>query len=168
MIDQGGITGTVKGSLIGLRINGEFVSCETSSNFNFDVEMLPASPIDSGRWSESIPGVRSWTMSVNGNMLLVTVGADIKKVLNAVLTGEEMELEFRTRLGISPEVVISGKAYPKTGGINAGNTGKTPWNVDFIGNGPFNLSIEEFWLIINNMPINNNYQTIVETDWNDW
>lgn len=168
MSDQFGVTGSVKGAMIGMRIGDHFVSCETSSSFDFNVEMLPASPVDSGRWASNIPGVRSWNMTVDGNMLLRTVGADIKTVLNSVLTGERLFLEFRTRMGISPEVSISGWAYPNTGGITAPLRGKATWNVNFIGDGAFNVSAEEFWLIINNMPIDNDYQTIVEQDWDEW
>lgn len=167
-IIDGAVTGAVNGALIGLRVNGDFISCETSCSFNFDVDMMPASSVVSGRWAENIPGVRSWTMTVDMNLLLVSVGADIKTVLNAVLTGESVELEFRTRLGISPEVIISGMAYPRTGGITAPSRGKATANVEFVGNGSFNVSIEEFWLIINNMPIDNDYQTTVEMDWSDW
>lgn len=163
-----GILGTVKGSMIGMKIGDDFVSCETNSSFDFDVEMLPTSPIDGGRWSSSIPGIRSWTMTVDGNMLLRSVGADIKTVLNAVLTGERLHLEFRTRMGINPEVAISGWAYPQTGNITAPLRGKTTWNVRFQGDGPFEIDVEDFWLIINNMPIDNDYQTIVEQDWDDW
>lgn len=159
-----GHLGTVSGKLIGLTINGEFVSCETSCSFNFDVEMINTSPIDNGRWREVIPGVRSWSMSVDGNLLLRTVGADIKTVLNAVLTGEEVNLEFRTKGTISPSLVISGRAIPASGGISAPRT-KATWNIEFVGNGAFEVDVEEFWLLINNMPIDNDYQTIVDLDY---
>lgn len=159
----GGNPGTIKGSLIGLEINGSFVSCETSCDFNFDIEMLPSSAVDSGRWKEFIAGIRSWSMSVNGNLLLATVGADVKTVLNAVMTGEEVNLRFRTRSIVSPYLIISGKALPMSGNITASSTGKANWTIQFQGTGPFECDFEEFWLIINAMPADADKPYIVDT-----
>lgn len=159
-----GNPGTISGSLIGLTINNKYVSCETSCDFNFEVEMIDISPITSGRWRESLPGIRSWNMNVNGNLLLATVGADVKTVLSAVLTGEKVDLAFRTRGSISPYFVISGQAYPKSGGINAANTGKANWNIAFQGTGPFEVDLEEFWLIINAMPIEADKPVYIDTE----
>lgn len=159
-----GNPGTVRGALIGLRINGQYVSCETSCEFNFDVEMLPASAVTSGRWKEFIAGVRSWSMTVDGNLLLKTVGADIKTVLNAVLTGEMVELEFRTRGVIAPFLVIAGQGLPQTGTISAPGVGRATWNVVFQGSGPFTVDVEEFWLIINAMPIEADYPIVIKED----
>lgn len=158
-----GNPGVIRGALIGLTINGQFVSCETSCDFKFDVEMLPASASTSGRWKEFIAGIRSWSMTVNGNLLLATVGADIKTVLNAVLTGEEVALEFRTRGGISPYLIISGQALPQTGGISAPSSGNASWNITFQGTGPFECDFEQFWLIINAMPIQDDKDVYIDT-----
>lgn len=157
-----GNPGTIRGALVGLRINGEYVSCETNCEFNFDVEMLAASAVTSGRWKEFIAGIRSWGMTVDGNLLLASVGADIKTVLSAVLTGEMVELEFRTRGTIAPFFVIAGTALPQSGSITAPGTGKAVWNVVFQGSGPFTVDIEEFWLIINAQPIEADYPTIIQ------
>lgn len=129
----------VKASMVGVKIGGKFFACEVSCSFNFDVDMIPTSPVDLGRWMEGIPGVRSWSVSVNMNLFISGTDANIVTVLNAVLTGELMTLQFRTKLtGVN--VVISGNVYPKTGGISAANTGKAGSNVEFIGNGAFAVS----------------------------
>lgn len=158
-----GNPGTIRGALIGLKINDSFVSCETSCEFSFDVNMLAASPPDSGRWASFIPGLRSWKMTVNMNLLLASVGADIKTVLQAVITGEAVQLQFRTNVSISPHMIISGTAYPQTGGITAPGKGNATANVTFTGSGPFTTDFEQFYLIIDAMPAPSDKPYIIDT-----
>lgn len=127
----------IKGSLIGLKIDGVYVACETSSEFNFEVDMLSASAPDSGRWKSFVAGIRSWSITVSAQLLLSAAGADISTVLNAVLTGAEVDLEFRSKSTVTTSFSISGKALPKTGNIGAGVVGKGSWTVTFQGTGPF-------------------------------
>lgn len=159
-----GNPGTIRGALIGLKINDNFVSCETSCEFTFDVNMLAAAAPDSGRWAHFIPGLRSWKMTVNMNLLLASVGADIKTVLQAVITGESVQLQFRTNMSISPYLIISGTAYPQTGGITAPGKGNATATVTFTGSGPFTTDFEQFWLIINAQPIEADYDIIINED----
>lgn len=159
-----GNPGTIRGALIGLRINGQYVSCETSCEFSFEREMKSASSITSGGWKEFIGGIRGWAMTVNGNLLLKTVGADIKTVLNAFILGDTVELEFRTRGTIAPYLIISGTAFPQSGGITAAGTGKANWTLSFQGTGPFTTDFEEFYLIINAMPAEADYPLIIQED----
>ena len=160
--------GMLEGRLMGLSINGYAVECETQCDFNFDVEMLPASAISSGRWKNFIPGVRSWSITVAGNTLLKNAGADIKTILNAVLTGEIVELSFRTHPDISPYLIISGQAIPRQGNLSSANVGFSGWNVVFQGINAFTVDWEQFWLIINAMPPTADYPVIVEQDPNNW
>lgn len=160
------VTGSFKGSLIGLNINGAAVSCETNSEFNFNQQMIPAASTTSGRASEFVAGKYDWSLTVDGNMLLVTVGADIKTVLDAVLSGEQMALEWTTNAGITPFFKLTGNAYPQTGDIVAPSDDLATWSVTFIGNGPFAVDSEEFWLIINAQPPASDKPTIV--DQNIW
>lgn len=160
-----GNPGTIRGALTGLKINGKFVDCETSCDFNFDRDMIPVSPYSAGGWKHFKPGLRGWKMNVNGNLLLRSIGiTDIKTVLDAVLTGEEMEVEFRTRGDIAPYLSISGNALPMSGGINGPNKGKATWTVTFQGTGPFTTDYEAFYLLINSMPIEADYPLIINTD----
>lgn len=159
-----GNPGVIQGKLMGLTVNGNFVECETSCDFNCDVEMLPASAVTSGRWKEFIPGIRSWTMSVNMNLLLSTANlADAKVILNGVLTGEMFALEFRTKTAISPHFIISGNAYVQNQGISAQFAGITTSTVTFQGSGPFTTDFEAFYLIINAMPIVADKPTYIDT-----
>lgn len=160
-----GNPGKIRGALMRLTINGKYVDCETACDFNFDQEMIAVSPYTAGRWKHYKPGMRGWTMSVNGNLLLKSVDVtDIKTVLNAVMTGEEMTLQFRTRGDISPYLIISGQALPTSGGITGPNTGSSTWNVTFQGTGPFETDYEQFYLIINAMPPEADYPLIINSD----
>lgn len=153
----------VKGSLIGLKINGQFVSCETGCEFNFQRNLLAASAKEKGRWKEFVAGSRNWSMSVNGNLLMQSVGADIKTVLQALLDGEEVTVEFKTRSAVVPSLSISGTAIPQTGGIAGPSSGKASWNLTFQGTGPFETNFELFALIINAMPPEAEWPTIIDT-----
>lgn len=158
-----GNPGTIAGKMMGITVGGIFISCETSCDFNCEVEMLPASAVTSGRWKEFIAGIRSWTMSVNMNLLLASAGADAKTLLNSVLTGEILALQFRTRSSISPYLIISGNAFVQTQSISAAFAGKATSIVTFQGTGPFTTDFEEFWLIINSMPAPSDKPFVVDT-----
>jgi predicted secreted protein len=129
----------IKGDLIGLNVNGVDIACETSSDFSFEVDMRAASAIKSGRWKEVIPGIRSWQMSVNANLLLASAGAGATDILNAVLTGEIMVLRFKTRDSIVPEFIIVGEAYVSNGSVSASVGTNANWNATFTGSGPFSI-----------------------------
>lgn len=159
-----GNPGVIKGSLIGIKVDGNFINCETSCDFNCEIEMLPASAVTSGRWKEVIPGLRSWTMSVNMNLLLATVAADVKSILmGALLTGDKVFLDFSTKTAISPLLSISGYAYPQTIGISAPGQGIATSTITFQGSGPFTTQVEQFYLIINAQPIEDDKPVYIDT-----
>lgn len=160
------VTGVFKGSLIGVHIDGLKVACETNSDFNYNIEMIPASSQTSGKFKEYVPGQIDWSLTVDANMLLTTAGAGVKTVLDAVISGSEVGLEFKTNDDITPYFRITGNGFPQTGGIVAPSDDLATWNVTFLGNGPFTVDNEEFWLIINAMPPASDKPTIV--DQNIW
>lgn len=130
---------TVKGTMLGLKINGLFVQCETSCDFSFETETIPSSDETSGGWEEFVAGLRSWSVSVNGNLLLTSAGPDIKTVLDAILLSTPLEVAFATKAFAPGVLSLSGKAFPQSGGISAPAVGKANWNVSFQGTGPFTL-----------------------------
>lgn len=160
-----GNPGTIRGALMGLTIGGKFIDCETSCDFSVDIEAIPAASPNSARWAAPIPGVRSWTMSVNANLLLASVGqTNIKTVLDAVMTGEKLDLQFRTKPEVSPYLIIAGSAYPQSGSMTAGATGLANWNVTFQGAGPFTTDYEEFWIFIQQGPPDSQHDTVFIDD----
>lgn len=130
------------GNLLGLQINNEFIACEMSCDFNFETEMLSASPIYTGRWEDSIPGVRSWNISLNAGLLMRMVGAGLPNVINAFMTGEKMAIAFRTKLNdYLPNLVITGNVLVQSGNISSSVNTLASWNVTLKGCGAFNVGI---------------------------
>lgn len=152
---------------MGLHIDNEPIACETSCSFSFNVDMKAVAPIESGRWSSSIPGIRSWQISVNANFFAAFEGKDFKTVLNAVLTGERMNISMRTNIGNSPYFIISGYAYPQSGELVAAAGESSNYSVVFVGDGPFTVESEaeggNFWRIINAMPIEADKPNVLDT-----
>lgn len=154
----------IKGTLLGLKINGAFVSCETSCDFTTDVEMLQASSVSAGRWAEFVAGLRKWSVNVSGNLLLEAVGADAKTILNAIDSGLPVYLQFSTRASASSQFVLSGAALPQNIGINAPAQGNANWTAAFQGTGPLTTNFEDYNLLIDAMPAEADYPIIVNED----
>jgi predicted secreted protein len=132
-------TNKMPGNLLGLNINGSFISCETSCEFSFDAEMRGASPILAGRWKEVIPGIRSWSISLNAAMLLQAAGSNVLTVLNAFMTGEELTLRFSVKNFAVSDFVLSGKAFVQSGTISAPVNSGASWNTVLTGSGAFSI-----------------------------
>lgn len=153
------------GRLIGLKINGAFVSCETSCSINFGRELLPASAVDSGGWREFIAGVREWGVSVAGNLLLEAVGSDIKSILLAgYFKDNPIYVQFSTRPTSDIELIFSGLAKLNSADINAPVSGVSNWNAVFKGNGKLEMRSQEYGLLIDAMPPEADYPIIVDQD----
>jgi len=134
----------VPGRLLRAKINGEYIACETSCDFNYEVEMRGASAVTSGRWKEVIPGVRSWGLTLNANLMLSAAGANIQPILNAIMTGEVLDIEFRTDISLVPELAISGKVFVSGGSIGSAVGSNVSWNTSFTGSGPFAYTAGSF------------------------
>lgn len=156
-------SGTIPSRLIGLKMDGKFFKCETGCSFNYDVQMLPASSVESGYFEESIPGKISWSMTVNGNLnLAIQPYNDFISILDKVRSRERVYLEMLTRSGISPFFSISGWAWPQSGNWDA-NDGISGWGNTFKGDGEFFTDMEQFALIINQMPAAADKPLIIDT-----
>jgi predicted secreted protein len=152
----------IPGRLIGLQIGGIFISCEVSCAFNFQSDMLPASAIDSAGWREYIAGIRSWTMSVDGQLLAEAVGADFKTIMNAWIARLPLFLVWGTRLSATTQLSISGAALVSTGGATAPSKGNATYTVSFQGTGALQTSFEDFTLVIDAMPAIEDYPIIFD------
>lgn len=154
----------IKGNRINLSFNGLNISCQTSCELSFDAEMIGASSVSSGRWKEFVAGIRSWSFTVNANVLKANnTGADVRNVLAAYLSGQRVFMEMKSTTGELIELVFSGYVLVQNGGIQAGNVGAATWNGTFQGTGALTTNVEDFGLIINAMPIEADYPIIYET-----
>src|SRR5690606_2515455 len=153
--------GSIDAKLIGLKMNGQFFKCETGCTFNFEVEMLPASSIQSGYYEESIPGRINWSMTINGNLnLAFSPYNDFKSILDKVKARERVFIEMITRNGINPYFGISGYAWPQNGQWDAQVGSVSTYNTTFKGDGEFFTDYEQFALIINQMPASATYPDV--------
>lgn len=163
----------IPGRLIGLEIDGHFVTCETQCDLTFEDELLPASNPDSGRWREYLNGVRNWSISLNANTVLDGLsGTDLQYVFAKFLAGGKVGVKFRTIpvSGITmPEFIVSGNTLIRRGNVAAPSVGMSTWGITLQGTGAMNANIDPFsGLIINAMPPDAEWPLIVEEDPDDW
>lgn len=155
----------ISGSFIGLMINGAFVSCETQCQINFNQEMLPASAYDSGGWAEFIAGLRSWTVSVNGNFLLESVANDLKALITTGYINQlPMYAQFKTYPSTDIQVGFSGAVLFNSASLTAAASGVSTWTATLQGTGSLKTDYLDMSLLINAMPAEALYPIIVETD----
>lgn len=155
--------GRIPGSLMGLKVDGQYVPCEVSSSFEYTYELKPKSSTESGIAREFKYGKLEWQMSVNANFLAREVGNDFKYILRGVLTRKIFDVEFSTKFGDPAAFAIKGKALTMNGGINAQRGQTSQWNVTFKGTGLFELVENPYFLIINAMPANADKPIYVNT-----
>lgn len=151
----------ISGRLMGLKVGGVFISCEISSDFNCQADMLPASAIDSARWKEWIAGIRSWGMSVNGQLLAEAVGADFKTVMNSYFSGLPVFLIWGTRPSATTQLSLSGSALLSAASATGPSKGASTYTLTFQGTGELQSSFEDFALIIDALPYDTDYPIIV-------
>lgn len=129
----------LSGNLLGVEIDGKFVACETSCEFNFEADMIDASAKDIGRWKGVIPGLRSWSVSVNASMLIQSSPTDFTTIINAFISGVRMRVRIRTKIAMIGTVMITGYVVVQSGGLSAAVNSTTGWNTTLQGDGAFEL-----------------------------
>lgn len=152
----------IPGRLLGLQIGGVFISCETSCSFNCSKDMLPASAIDSAGWKEFISGIKTWTMSVDGQLLAESAGADFKTILNDMFNDIPVLATIGTRPSATTQLTISGLALASQTGFTGPSKGKASWTANFQGTGKLTTNFEDFSLIIDSMPPESDYPIIFD------
>jgi len=155
----------VGGRFLGLKVNGAFVSCETSCNISFGRELTPASAVDSGGWKEFIAGIREWGISVDGNLLLEAVGSDVKSLLTAGFFNDNpIYIQFSTSPTSDIELVFSGLVKFNNADITAAATGVANWRCVLKGTGKLEFTYQDYSLLIDAMPAQANYPIVVDQD----
>jgi predicted secreted protein len=153
------------GKIIGVQVNGAFISCEVSCEINFDTDMIPASAVDSGGWKEYIAGMRGWSMGVDANLLLNNVASDIKTVFTTGFINRlPLFVSFSTYASSTIQLKFSGNALVKDGSISAPRDGLANWHLTFQGTGKLTPTYIDFDLLIDAMPASMDWQIIVNED----
>lgn len=154
----------IPGSLIGLMINGAFVSCEVSCQINFTQDNIASSAIDSGGWKEYVNGIRGWSMSVNGSLLLEAVGSDIKAMIQTGYINQyPMFAQFSTQPSEDIQLSFSGAVLFNTANISAASTGVANWTATLQGTGELVATYQNLPLLIDSMPSEALYPIVVDT-----
>lgn len=152
--------------MIGVTVRGTFIACEIESELQFDKEMIPVSSTASGKWTEYIPGKRTWQMTVNMGLLKRAAGEDFKTLYMAYFDDVPITVQFRTRPTQDQQLIFEGEGYVKSGTSSAPRQGLATANMVIQGSGVLNMEWEEFWQIINAMPAEADKPLIVDTtDW---
>lgn len=152
------------GRLIGVQAGGSFMSCEISATLSLTQEMLACAAVDSGRFAEYIAGLRGWSINVNGGLLLEAVGADIKTILlTNYFDTIPLTVAFSTRPNTDLELIFSGVALFTSGDITAPSDGGATWTIQLQGTGPLSHTIQEYALLIDAMPPEEDWPTLVDT-----
>lgn len=146
------ISGRVDGMLMNVSIDGAPLQCETNADFSYTIEMLPATNPNEGRWRNFIPGIQTWTVTVNGHLLLRSLGADFKTLVESAKAGERLFLRFGSLPGITPRYAIEGYVHTSSLGLSAPTKGLSSWSVTFQGLGEFNTDWDEFGVTIDANP----------------
>lgn len=151
------------GKMMGVTVDGDFISCELESTLYFDKDMVPVSSVKSGKWGEVVPGKRSWSITVNMALLKSKAPQDFKTLYDAYFDDTLLQVSFRTRLSVDQYLIFEGQGYLKSGDASAPRSGLATGNMVIVGSGILNKSWEEFWMIINAQPANADKPVIVDT-----
>lgn len=152
----------MKGRLIGLRLDGDYMKCEQDVTLNIDQEMIQ---ISAGIFKDYVGGYKGWSIDVNGRFSVGTTQGNTNKVLQNFIDVDDYEYEvyLGSVEGASPEWYVKGKARLQNGSINANIEGNASSVYSFIGCGGLEDWAEEYWQIINAMPAPADKPIIVNT-----
>ena len=125
----------MNGRIIGIKINDEFVPCETSCDISFDGERILTSSAENGNWRKSKAGYRSWKASVNGRFEINASPAAALGLMQAIKDGVDVELIMTLRITSTQSLLIGGTAGTTSVNISAASTGQATWSGSFDGVG---------------------------------
>lgn len=146
------VNGKVDGKLMNVVVNGAQLQCETNCDFSYSIEMIPATSPNGGNFKGYVTGYQTWSISVDGKLLLRSLGADFKTLVETAKRGERVFIRMGTLDGVELPYAIEGYAYVQNIALGAPSTDQTTWNVQFQGDGEFTTDWNEFAMIIDNNP----------------
>lgn len=127
----------ISGRLIGIKVGSTFIPCETGCSFDAGSERLPTSNSTNGNFKTSIAGYRSWSVGVNGNLVINSSESGAMKLLDALKNGTNVTLTMTFIQTSTTVFTITGTASPINISINVPSVGVVTWSGTFEGNGAF-------------------------------
>lgn len=155
--------GKLKGDLIGVTIDGHKFKCENQGEFTFDVQLIEINAQENGRFPRYRPGKCTWSITVTSLALMSEEYGDFKYAFSKVLSGQPVDIEFGTAPGVEPYYKIFGQAFVKSGSLGATNGEYLTSSITFQGSGAFQTDWNQFALIINATPIQDDKPIYIET-----
>lgn len=155
----------MRGRLIALKVNGDYIKCEQDVTLNFDQEMIQVS---GGIFKDYVGGYKSWSVDVNSRFDLGSSQGYANKILQSFIEidDKEYELYLGSIEGADEEWYVKGKARLQNGSMNANVSSNAASTSSFIGCGSLEYFSVEFFRIINAMPAYADKPNIVDTtDW---
>lgn len=152
----------IDAKMLGLKVGNDFVTCEIGLTLNFQNEMLNCSSSVSGNWEYSRIGYKSWSASVDGKLVVSVLKGSFNSLFDAYLNDEQLTIMIQNRDADGQPFAIWGKALIQQGSLEAGNSGKAGWQIQFKGQGALSSEIELFWNIINAQPATADKPAIVD------
>lgn len=156
----------MQGKIIGVKVDGEFMTCEQSSSFNITTEMLQTASKNTGGFYEYIKGFKGWTLTVQANMTNSMRISSWDKILRKIITTTDdyFEVIWTTKVGEMESFTIKGKALIPDFTLDAPLEGSATQSITFQGSGSIAISdVNDIWTIINAMPYNADKPNIVQT-----
>lgn len=154
--------GAMDGKMLGLAVNGQFTPCELACSISGETEMLPTSSSVNGSYRSFRPGYKSWEISVDGRLLISSLPSSFNSLLDTWDASLPIPVAIQQRSSSGQPFALYGQAYIRNFSLNAANTGKANYTVQFQGTGELTRDIEVFWQIINAMPAPADYPLVID------
>ena len=154
---------SIKGDLMGVSVDGNFIACEIDAEMMLDKQLIPVLSRDDGRYNEYVPGKRDWQVTVNMGLLLDEAAQDAKSLYKAWDEDLDIIVQFRTRLAAHRFLIFEGKGLVRSLGMQVPRGSRSTATAIIQGNGALNMDWEEFMFIINAQPFDADKPYIVDT-----
>lgn len=130
---------TIAGNKVRLYVGTIMVGCATSASLSLTKEMLDAACKASGDWSESTPGMKSWTASLEGvyKQYDTTEETTNTSVLDFfTLFNDDTKLTIKFGTDVTGDTRFSGECYITDLEITGADGENATYSVEMTGTGP--------------------------------
>lgn len=124
----------INGTDLGVYLGGNLIALATSCSISLSTDMRDTSNKDVAGWSQSLPGVKKWSVSCDG---LVNYSAtnSFVTLTAAWLSGTKLTLTMKIASNPSGDYYWNGSAYINSLSQNAPFEGNVTFQVSFNGSG---------------------------------
>lgn len=150
----------LKGILYGIRVGTDFIPCEISCELSINRDIINKSGSHAGKYRSYRYGYIDWGMTCESKAVISLLQSSTNNLINAQLTGVDMEVFISARQSNVQEFVIGGNVLIPSQVLNFSNTGYASHNITFKGTGLLYNSMSGESIIINNNPADADYPLI--------